>query len=64
MTVYPVTVEPPFPTGPTNVIVASVSPTTTETVVGASGTVDGVTALEAVDSPDVPIPFVAVTLKV
>ena len=64
MTVYPVTVEPPFPAGPTNVIVASVSPTTTETVVGASGTVDGVAALEAVDSPDAPIPLVADTLNV
>jgi hypothetical protein len=50
--------------GATNEIVTSVSPATTETVVGASGTVDGVTALEALESADVPIPFVAVTLNV
>ena len=34
------------------------------TPVGAFGTVDGVAALDAVDAADVPIPFVAVTLKV
>ena len=56
--------DPPLLRGATNEIVTSVSPATTESVVGTSGTVDGVTALEALESADVPIPFVAVTLNV
>ena len=47
-----------------NEILALASPAATVTPVGAFGTVDGVTALEAVDSTDVPMPFVATTLNV
>jgi hypothetical protein len=44
-----------------NEIVASVFPTATVNAVGASGTVEGVTAAESSDSNEVPMPFVAVT---
>ena len=47
-----------------NEIVASASPTAAETAVGAFGTVEGVTAEEAMDCCELPIPFIAVTLKV
>jgi len=40
------------------------SPIEAITLVGAFGIVDGVTALDATDEAEVPIPFVAVTLKV
>ena len=59
-----ITGEPPLFTGGVNEIVASVSPTATDNAVGAFGIVEGITALEAVDRADVPIQFVAVTLKV
>ena len=58
------TAEPPLFVGGVKEIVASVFPTATVTDVGGSGIVEGVTALEAFDGSDVPIPFVAVTLKV
>ena len=64
MTVYVITADPPLFNGGINETVASVFPTATVTDVGASGIVEGVTALEAFDCSDVPIPFVAVTLKV
>jgi hypothetical protein len=35
-----------------------------ETPVGASGTVDGIAAAEAVDASEVPLMLVAVTVKV
>jgi hypothetical protein len=35
-----------------------------DTDVGAFGIVDGITALDATEANDVPIPFVAVTLNV
>jgi hypothetical protein len=59
-----VTGEPPLSTGAVKEIVASVFPTATVMPVGAFGTVDGIAASEARDSPDVPIPLVAVTLNV
>jgi hypothetical protein len=43
---------------------ALASPAEATTPVGAFGTVEGVTALDAVDWADVPIPFVAVALNV
>ena len=50
--------------GAVNEIVTWPSPAATVRPVGAFGTVDGVAAGEARDSPDVPIPLVAVTLNV
>jgi hypothetical protein len=64
ITTKPVIADPPSASGSINETVASASPTVTVTAAGALGTVDGVTALEAVDSPDVPIPLVADTLNV
>jgi len=59
-----VTEDPPLFAGAVNEIVASASPSAAETAVGAFGTVDGVTAEEAVEANDVPMLFVAVTLNV
>ena len=56
--------EPPVFVGAVKEIDALASPAEASTFVGAPGTVDGFTAAEAVDCADVPIPFVAVTLKV
>jgi hypothetical protein len=64
VTVYEVTVDPPLFAGAENEIVASESPTAADTAVGAFGTVDGVAEFDAVDSREVPIPFVATTLNV
>ena len=46
-----------------NETVALASPIAATTLVGALGIVDGVTAVDADESDDVPIPFVAVTLN-
>ena len=59
-----ITVEPPLFNGGVNETVTSSFPTATDNAVGVFGIVEGVTELEAVDRADVPIPFVAVTLKV
>jgi hypothetical protein len=64
VTTYPVIGEPPSVAGAVNEIEALASPAEATTLVGALGTVEGVTALEALDCADVPIPFVAVTLNV
>ena len=61
---YVITADPPLFNGGVNETVASSFPTATDNAVGAFGIVEGVAALEAVDKADVPIPFVAVTLKV
>ena len=50
--------------GARNEMLACASPTAAVTPVGAFGTVDGVAAAEGSDTPDVPNPFVAVTLNV
>ena len=50
--------------GAVNETLASASPVATETAVGALGTVDGLTADDAVEERDVPMPFVAFTWKV
>jgi hypothetical protein len=50
--------------GAVNEIEALASPADATIPVGAFGTVEGVTALDADDCTDVPIPFVAVTLNV
>jgi hypothetical protein len=64
VTVYPVITDPPFDTGAVNVTVACPLPLTAVTFVGASGTVDGVTALLAPDAILAPEMFVAVTVNV
>ena len=64
VTVYPVIVDPPLLTGGVNEIVAWPSPAVAVTLVGASGIVEGVTELEALDAVLVPIELVAVTVNV
>ena len=61
---YPVIADPPLFTGAVNVTTTLSLPEATATIVGASGTVVGVTGKEAVEAADVPMPLVAVTLKV
>jgi hypothetical protein len=55
---------PPVEAGAVNEMVASPFPRTAETLVGAPGTVAGVTALDAEEADPVPIAFVAVTVNV
>lgn len=64
VTVYPVTDDPPLLVGAVNETVTCASPLATVIPVGAFGTVDGVTADEAVDCAEVPIALLAVTLNV
>ena len=56
--------DPPLLTGAVNETAAPPSRGVADTAVGAFGTVDGITALEADEANEVPIPFVAVTLNV
>ncbi len=56
--------EPPLLTGALKVIVASPFPRVAVPMVGASGTVAGVTALLVPDEILVPFAFVAVIVKV
>ena len=55
---------PPFEAGAVKLTVACPWPAVAETLVGASGTVAGVTLLEAVEALEVPTELVAVTVKV
>ena len=55
---------PPFDAGAVKLTVAWVLPATAVTVVGAPGTVAGVTPLEAADAEEFPTTFVATTVKV
>jgi hypothetical protein len=64
VTVYPVIAEPPSLAGAVNVTVACAFPAVADPIVGAPGTVDGVTALEAALTGPVPLALVAVTVKV
>jgi hypothetical protein len=61
--VYPVTVEPSSPAA-VHETVADPLPAVAVTPVGASGTVEGVTGLEAPEAAPVPSAFVAATVKV
>ena len=61
---YPVIAEPPLLAGAVNETTAPPSNGAADTAVGAFGTVEGITALEADEASEVPIPFVAVTLNV
>jgi hypothetical protein len=56
--------EPPFDTGGVNVIVALPLLLVAVPIIGASGTVAGVTELLALDAVLVPTAFVAVTVNV
>ena len=64
VTVYEVIADPPFETGALKVIVACPFPRVAVPIVGASGTVAGVTELLAPDAVLVPTEFVAVTVNV
>jgi len=64
VTVYPVIAEPPSLAGAVNVTVARVFPAVAVPIVGAPGTVEGVTGFEAELAGPVPLAFVAVTVKV
>ena len=55
---------PPFEPGAVKLIVAWVFPATAIILVGAPGTVAGVTPLEAADAGEFPNAFVATTVKV
>ena len=56
--------EPPVFVGAVKEIDALASPAEATTFVGAPGTVAGITELDGDDCDEVPIPFVAFTLKV
>jgi len=63
-TVYEVMAEPPFDAGGVNATVACPMPGVALLIVGAPGTVAGVTLLEGADASPVPTAFVAVTVNV
>ena len=63
--VYLVIVAPPLDAGVVQFTVTDVAlATATAPIVGAPGTVAGVTAADAADPADVPVAFVAVTVNV
>ncbi len=64
VTVYAVIVDPPLLTGALHDTTTCVLPLTPATLVGAPGSVIGVTTLEAGDELDVPAALVAVTVNV
>jgi len=64
VTVYPVTADPPSPTGSVHDSAADALPASASTPVGGLGTVLGVTAALGSDAADVPTPLLAVTLNV
>ena len=64
VTVYPDIAEPPLLAGDVNATEAWEFPEAAVPIVGAPGTVAGVTELEAPLAAPVPIAFVAVTVKV
>src|SRR5688572_9238134 len=62
--VYAVIAAPPLEAGAVKATVACALPPVAVPMVGAPGTVAGVTLLDAADAAPVPIAFVAVTVKV
>ena len=64
VTRYDVIGEPPFDAGGTKRNVTCPLPGTVAPIVGAPGTVAGVTLFEGADASPVPWPLVAVTVKV
>jgi hypothetical protein len=64
VTVYPVTALPPLEAGALKVTVAWALPAVAVPIVGAPGTVAGVTLFEAAEAAPVPAELVAVTVNV
>ena len=64
VTVYPVIAELPSLAGGTNVTVACAFPDVAVPIVGAPGTVEGITGFETELAGPVPMALVAVTVKV
>ncbi len=64
ITVYPVMALPPLAAGAVKVTEADPLPAVAVPMVGAPGTVAGVTELEALEAAPVPTALVAVTVKV
>ena len=64
VTVYPVIPAPPVDPGAVKLTVADTFPPVAVPIVGAPGTVTGVTEFEAADAAPVPALFVAVTVNV
>ena len=64
VTVYPVTTDPPFEDGADQEILARLYEPATVTPVGAPGTVAGVTAADAEDGLEFPLPLIAITVNV
>ena len=64
VTAYEVITAPPFEAGGANETVACALPAVAVPIVGAFGTVAGVTLFEAADAGPVPTALVAVTLNV
>ena len=64
VTVYPVMAAPPLFTGAVKDTVAWVLPGAAETLVGAPGTLAGVTGLDSVLAGELPMLFVATTVNV
>jgi len=55
---------PPFELGAVNATLADALPPVAVPIIGAPGTVDGVTLFDALEAAPVPFLFVAVTVKV
>ena len=64
VTVYPVIKLPPVLAGATKATLAVVLPAVATTLVGAPGTVAGVTAADAAEATELPTPLVATTVNV
>src|ERR1035437_7765752 len=64
VTVYPVIADPPLLAGAVNVTETWASPSVAVPIVGAPGTVEGVTEFEAELGKLLPLAFVATTVKV
>ncbi len=64
LTVYPVMVLPPVEVGGLNATLAWALPAVATGLVGASGTVIGVTAVDATEATEFPTALVATTVKV
>ena len=64
VTVYPVIALPPFDAGALQLTIEEALATVPETLVGAPGTVLGVTDVDAAEATEFPATLVATTVKV
>ena len=64
VTVYAIIDEPPLLTGAVNATTAWVFPAVAVPIIGAPGTVDGITEFEAILGELLPFELVAITVKV